>query len=1186
MNSRNHQPRWKRMIAMKKSSIPSISLVFGEAQQVSSSQTAAEKLPQILRKASPNSTCSISEARSEQSLEEIPVSASVDQPAIAHEAGQLDVPTTRAQCASLLAAEGSHPIPTPPSKSDMTVVQSGASAVSVDSTAPVSSDPSDPLPRDISVATSSQKSSWFASWTRGKGEGLPDSGVETTRRPTSVQASGKGSSMFSETVHSETPTVSLVSKLPILSITEDGQPVRESIPTPTLPQDIPTRLHSNYPLTTSPHSASYSSSSSPAAHHSRPGTAPTPSPLDEDVPKLPPAKLSPASPSTVLRSGDASHSTLTLNHSTSRFTLSIPLLGRPKLPLEQTVAAAQLDDNRNMTLQADSSLPCKQQSSTQESIPLATERPSAAVTETTEVNVTANVIAQLEEKGTAGATEATNAQTDTWWSYLGWGGTRPSGAQPHESEIEIENAPTISVVPDALPLPVGEMVPQPTVDSETVVPQKSEDGTEEQIASQEAPSVLSADASGSQGSAWYSPWSWYQTSSTPVILTSSPSDTQAVTGGEGNVQPELNKDDELLTHATSAVPPSPEPQVPASEANPISSTITNNRSGWISFFSARAVAMKSITNESHNKEMEVMDLDEDEASLTVGPPSSATCSIPLNKEVNSPSPGLTSVPPVTPPSSSPAQKPEDKSTTNGSANISDAVRRGAKRPPSPTPSKKSGVKTPTVPPPPNLVLPTWEDTFHTQPRAYVPAQPPSALSKTFQYVSEVLFARDETVTHKKGKGKARDRPMEPYEKALPRSWDVIGGQEQQDVLRGCQRAVVIGVHGWFPGAVMRTVIGEPTGTSSKFVNMAVQALEEFQDKHNVKLSKITKIPLEGEGTISRRVDKLYQNLIGNKEWMDDLQNADVIFFATHSQGSIVSTHILDRLIAEGHIRTAARDLVAAAVELASGSTSVALPPQRVCCLALCGIHLGPLRYLSTSSLVLPYIQYFESIAARELFEFQNTDSQISRDYVKALGNVLDNGVKMVYIASLNDQVVGLYSGLFTSVTHPLILRALYIDGDAYHSSDFLSNLLVLLLRIRNAGLSDGGLLTHLSEATAGSLNGVGHSTAYEETATYSFAISYLFLSDSGQQPQVELAMEPFDARTEQNDYEIPWALRDLIADDRVAELFSDDFIRLRDAFRDWQPKTAILRDVKRKLQPIQRLSSTMIFRHAESMSKL
>ncbi|KAG1728565.1 hypothetical protein EDB19DRAFT_1642440 [Suillus lakei] len=704
-----------------------------------------------------------------------------------------------------------------------------------------------------------------------------------------------------------------------------------------------------------------------------------------------------------------------------------------------------------------------------------------------------------------------------------------------------------------------------------------------------APSVLSTDASEPQGSAWYSPWSWYQGSSTPVIFTSFPPDTQAVSGGKGNVQSELSQDDEPLNQMATVVPPSPEPQVPVSEANPISSTITNNKSGWISFFSARAVAMKSITNESHNEEMEVMDLDEDEISPTAGSLSSATYSAPLSKDVNTPSPGLTGVPNVSPSAPSPAQKkPEDKSApTNGSVNISDAVRRGAnKRPPSPTPSKKSGVKTPTVPPPPNLVLPTWDDTFHTDPRAHVPAEPPSALSKTFQYVSEVLFARDETSALKKGKGKSRERPLEPYEKALPRSWDMIGGQEQRDVLRGCQRAVVIGVHGWFPGAVMRTVIGEPTGTSSKFVNMAVQALEEFEDKHNVKLSKITKIPLEGEGTISRRVDKLYQNLIGNKEWMDDLQNADVIFFASHSQGSIVSTHILDRLITDGHIWTASRDLAATAIAVASGGTSITRPPQRVCCLALCGIHLGPLRYLSTSSLVLPYIQYFESVAARELFEFQNTDSQISRDYVKALRNVLDNGVKMVYIASLNDQVVGLYSGLFTSVTHPLILRALYIDGDAYHSSDFLSNLLVLLLRIRNAGLSDGGLLAHLSESTAGSLNGVGHSTAYEETATYSFAINYLFLSDSGQHSQVELAVEPFDARTEQNDYEIPWALRDLIADNRVAELFSDDLIRLRDAFRDWQPKTAILRDVKRKLQPIQRLSSTMISKHADSMSKL
>lgn len=71
---------------------------------------------------------------------------------------------------------------------------------------------------------------------------------------------------------------------------------------------------------------------------------------------------------------------------------------------------------------------------------------------------------------------------------------------------------------------------------------------------------------------------------------------------------------------------------------------------------------------------------------------------------------------------------------------------------------------------------------------------------------------------------------------------------------------------------MRTVLGEvryisscnalkshislqPTGTSGKFVNMMVQALEEFQRDHNVKLEKITKVPLEGEGTIDGRVEK-------------------------------------------------------------------------------------------------------------------------------------------------------------------------------------------------------------------------------------------------------------------------------------------------------------------------------------------
>jgi len=100
--------------------------------------------------------------------------------------------------------------------------------------------------------------------------------------------------------------------------------------------------------------------------------------------------------------------------------------------------------------------------------------------------------------------------------------------------------------------------------------------------------------------------------------------------------------------------------------------------------------------------------------------------------------------------------------------------------------------------------------------------------------------------------------------------------------------------------------------------------------------------------------------------MSDLHDADAILVATHSQGSIVSTHLLDRLIRDGHIRTTRNadsigmtDAVSATFDVISGPSVTFLPatkPQRICCLALCGIHLGPLRYLRTNAMLLPYFQ--------------------------------------------------------------------------------------------------------------------------------------------------------------------------------------------------------------------------------------
>ncbi|KAG9049907.1 hypothetical protein FS837_008669 [Tulasnella sp. UAMH 9824] len=417
-------------------------------------------------------------------------------------------------------------------------------------------------------------------------------------------------------------------------------------------------------------------------------------------------------------------------------------------------------------------------------------------------------------------------------------------------------------------------------------------------------------------------------------------------------------------------------------------------------------------------------------------------------------------------------------------------------------------------------------------------------------------------------------------KDLPRVWDVLDHEHGTlaDQLAGAKRVVVVGIHGWFPGAIIRTVLGEPTGTSSKLASMMVASVERYAEQRGLALEKLTSINLEGEGTIARRVAKLYQDLLDHPEWVEDLHQADVIFVATHSQGSIVSTQLIATLIADGHIRTESnREAVLRAAE--NSQTIPPSHPTRCLCLCLCGIHLGPLLYLNASSLTQPYFTYFETAAARELFEFQDTSSEVSQRYVKALGSALDHGVKFLYIASLDDQVVPIYSGTFMTASHPLIMRALYIDADAYRqviattlASDFLSNLIVLLLRIRNAGLDDSGLITHLSEGTAGSLSGVGHSTPYGYSGCYDLAVRYLFETSGvlgNEKP--ELRVDPFQARATRNDYEIPWALRGVISDPAILSLFASEIAELRQAFDEWSPKTTLLRELRRKLEPIQSL---------------
>ena len=274
-------------------------------------------------------------------------------------------------------------------------------------------------------------------------------------------------------------------------------------------------------------------------------------------------------------------------------------------------------------------------------------------------------------------------------------------------------------------------------------------------------STLSAEKPHDRGSSWLTQWPWYGQST----MVSAPDRLQPEEESANRV--------ELGTETPKTVE-APIRQEPTSTAhveptNPIQSSITANISGWASFFSSRSLLAKRITDAEHPEEdgMEVMEIDEgvDERGNTKSVPG---------------------------PPRSPSPKPKAKHNDV----------RGSKRTSvSPTPSKGSGRASPRVPPPPNLVLPTWDDTFLLPPRSTVPREKSdSVLTKTVRFVSGMLFAKDDDASTEIDKARSkREEYFADFGKELPRTWDVVGEPIEGNILQGCKRVVVIGIHGWFPG---------------------------------------------------------------------------------------------------------------------------------------------------------------------------------------------------------------------------------------------------------------------------------------------------------------------------------------------------------------------------------------------------
>ena len=217
-----------------------------------------------------------------------------------------------------------------------------------------------------------------------------------------------------------------------------------------------------------------------------------------------------------------------------------------------------------------------------------------------------------------------------------------------------------------------------------------------------------------------------------------------------------------------------------------------------------------------------------------------------------------------------------------------------------------------------------------------------------------------------------------------RSW-IYGAEARQKHLNRAvaplkiRNALAIGIHGFFPASIVQRVIGQPTGTSIRFANMGAEAIADWTKARGYKC-KIEKVALEGEGMIADRVDTLWKLLLN---WVDHIRKSDFVLVTCHSQGVPVSVMLLSKLLEFGCLSSSAR--------------------VGIC--AMAGINLGPFGDFKSKLF---------GATASELFEFSRQNSAVTMRHLESLERCLRHGVRIVYTASLDDQLVSLEVGGISS----------------------------------------------------------------------------------------------------------------------------------------------------------------------------
>ncbi|CCH61358.1 hypothetical protein TBLA_0E03040 [Henningerozyma blattae CBS 6284] len=387
---------------------------------------------------------------------------------------------------------------------------------------------------------------------------------------------------------------------------------------------------------------------------------------------------------------------------------------------------------------------------------------------------------------------------------------------------------------------------------------------------------------------------------------------------------------------------------------------------------------------------------------------------------------------------------------------------------------------------------------------------------------------------------------------LPTLFNITEGQQRP------LNILIVGVHGFFPTKIFRKVFGEPTGTSTKFINEAEAAITKYFESKDFPI-KVSKIALEREGKIFDRVDYFFEVM---KSWIDEINKSDYIYFAAHSQGCPVTFMLLGRLIETGLL----------SLDVLNYYENEEQPYKKtkkiISILAMNGINNGPF-YGADQTLLVRSLRTIEQDSFMELFQFQNFESDNSKELLRTLKIVFDNDVKVTFVGTVNDQLVPLYSSMCSFIHHPNIFRATFIDKKS-NTPDFITRVLKDAGILINLGYSDRSMIKEISSSLEGTLTGGGHSSAYHEWQVYDLAIKFSLETDNlkERQPLIYLPYKLDKMGT--NVYRLPWCMRSFLYEVEK-HLGQSELIKLQQEYNEWHPITQQEQDIKFRLAGLRSL---------------